>query len=553
MLVALAEHLGLNRIGVRQALLLGFASWAAFAVASLLHISNAYWAAMPVWVIFQTTRGLMIMRGLGRVAGTIIGAAFGFAILHVVADPYIQLFGLALWVGCTATLTHVLPGVAAYGALMTGMTAAVVVLPVVLSSEPTWDLAMARVECSLIGVIIATVLVGFAVPDAKRAAFYMRARQMAGDAVAYVMLILRGAPDKECRKLEHGIFAGMSEITQTWGVVTAGSFRARRRLEHVGALVVASLSVMAAGRALQVRGNTRKYEPTAEELKRLSDRWRQIGPQDGHEPVTENIGDPRLAAALADLIAAEESLRTGSSNGRVSNLSTDRNWYIGLRIGLVSGTVTWLASVTAHAVPWPSGELAALGVCIFSMVLGSMPMPQLIAPHMLKGATAGVLAALLYRFGLQPHVHTLPELLASIAPFLLVGGFARVSPHTAKPAIDANMCFLLASQAVLPAVTDPFVILSEAAALMLAAIVTTTGFILIPRRPAREAARTLTAIRRDLERLAAGRSAGGGEHWDLGVTRQILRLTLHVSRAGDDIAQRPSGLLDVINLGHAII
>lgn len=49
MLVALGEHLGLNRTGVRQALLLGFASWAAFAVASLLHISNAYWAAMPVF------------------------------------------------------------------------------------------------------------------------------------------------------------------------------------------------------------------------------------------------------------------------------------------------------------------------------------------------------------------------------------------------------------------------------------------------------------------------------------------------------------------------
>jgi len=82
---------------------LGFASWAAFAVASLLHISHAYWAAMTVWVIFQTTRGLMIMRGFWRIAGTIVGAALGFAILHMVGDPYVQILCLSLWIGGTAS------------------------------------------------------------------------------------------------------------------------------------------------------------------------------------------------------------------------------------------------------------------------------------------------------------------------------------------------------------------------------------------------------------------------------------------------------------------
>ena len=169
--------------------------------------------------------------------------------------------------------------------------------------------------------------------------------------------------------------------------------------------------------------------------------------------------------------------------------------------------------------------------CIFSMVLGSLAQPQAVAPHMLKGVLAGVVAALIYRFGVQPHVQTVPELLVSVAPFLLLGGLARASRRTAIAAIDANMCFLLASQAVLPAVTRPAAILSEAGALVAAAALVTSSFILLPRRHDRHAARTREDIRRDLERLLANPQARRGASWDQGMTRQIMRL---------DSAPRPS-------------
>lgn len=88
---------------------------------------------------------------------------------------------------------------------------------------------------------------------------------------------------------------------------------------------------------------------------------------------------------------------------------------------------------------------------------------------------------------------------------------------------------------------------------MLAVTLTTTGVILMPRRPGREAAKALDTIRRDLERLVASPRVTPSRRWRFGAARQILRLTLHVSRAGEANIQRPEGLLDMLNLGHAIL
>ena len=59
----------------------------------------------------------------------------------------------------------------------------------------------------------------------------------------------------------------------------------------------------------------------------------------------------------------------------------------------------------------------------------------------------GVLLAALYRLALQPGLASTSALLWSMVPFLLLGGFLRAHPRTAVAGVDANMCFLLASQA----------------------------------------------------------------------------------------------------------
>ena len=100
--------------------------------------------------------------------------------MHVPAHPYFPLALLGIWVALNAGLTHILRGVHGYGALFSGATAAIVVIPAVLTPGGSLELAMARVECTLIGVSVVTLVTGILTPSSPRNAFYANVRRVAG-------------------------------------------------------------------------------------------------------------------------------------------------------------------------------------------------------------------------------------------------------------------------------------------------------------------------------------------------------------------------------------
>ncbi|HJU71370.1 MAG TPA: FUSC family protein [Paucimonas sp.] len=565
MMRAAVGWLAPDRTTVSHALALFVAAISAFAIASLFHVQNAYWAVMPVWAIAQTRRGLMLERAFFRVSGTLIGAAAGFGILQAFNQPYLALAILAAWIALNSGLTHLLRGVHSYGALMAGITAAVVVLPSLLSPGQSLAIALARVECTLIGVVVVTLVTGLFTRDARRHAFYMRVRKLAGDAVAYAADLLQNGPQEG---LERRILTEISEVEAMATMVAAGSLDGYRRMRHVTAFIAASLAMMAAGQALQRRrsGTAWAADPLPGMLSGFAERLRTGRLPDAvlHDLqeliASARLANTRLAFALEQLIAAEDALfseerdaQTGQSGTKTIRLAPHREWTLARRTALVSGGVTFAGAALGIGSGWPEGELAALGVCIFSMILGSMPKPQAIAPAMLKGVSAGVVFAIFYRFVVQPHVATVPELVLSVAPFMLIGAFARANRRTTMPALDANMCFLLASQAVLPAVTDPSRILGGAFALLLAAAMVTGGFILLPRSPASLASDAACRILNDLRRLVLETRMHESGDWQPHALRQILRLMLHLGRADDLRRKAPKGLLATLNLGNAIV
>jgi uncharacterized membrane protein YccC len=485
MIRAIGNWLGLDRPAVGYALSLFAAATAAYTVACMLQIPNAYWAAMPVWVVAQPQRGVLLERAIFRVFGTLLGAVFGFGILQLFEQPLLTLAALSVWIAASSALTHILRRVHAYFALMAGITAGVVVLPSLLAPDHTFEIALARVECTLIGVFMVTVIAGMFTPAAQRAAFYLRVRNLASDAVIYVAQLLRGG---EQDVPERHILAEIAEVEAAASMVVAGSIDGYRRSRHVNAFIAASLALMAEGQILSRRrsGSNGEEDLLPDRLTAFANRLRNDNKQEVvHTGLMELIANARLANSrlafvLEQLIEAEAALF--SDNGRPQavmdnlrrktvGLAPPYEWRLARYAGLVSACATYAAGALGLLSGRMEGELAALGVCIFSMILGSMPKPQAIAPEMLKGAITGAFLAILYRFLIQPHVATIPQLILSIAPFMLIGAFARVSHKTALPAIDANMCFFLASQAVLPAVqNEPAQIVSGAGALMLAAI-----------------------------------------------------------------------------------
>jgi uncharacterized membrane protein YccC len=438
--------------------------------------------------------------------------------------------------------------------MMTGMTAAVVVLPSVLVPEQSVEITIGRVACTLIGVVVVTLVTGFFTPASQRDDFYRRVRDLAGDAVAFAAEAIATA--SAGAELKRRILAQISAVEAEAGLVSAGSFAAYRRLRHVNALIATSLAVMARARAVRARSRRgdRVPEQVTDDLAAFSDglragvaaeppRWNEAA--DGAGPELA-----RLSEALRQLRAAEQALFAGDPDAHAPNrkspyLAPHRDWALARRTGMVSGTVTFLAASAGYLSGWPVAELAALGVCIFSMVLGSMPMPAKVAPLLFGGVVVGVVLATLYRFALQPHLDSTPALLLSVLPFVLLGGLGRASRKFALPALDANMCFMLASQAGLPA-AGAVEILSGGGALIAAAGVVSAGFWLLPPQPERHAKDAARLIRRDLERLLIRPSAD----WHRATGRQILRLMLHLGRAGSGSA--PEGLLAALNFGHAV-
>jgi len=562
MLTGIGVALGLDRSAVISGLRLASAAWLAFAIASIWHVENAYWAAMPIWVITQPYRGLMLERGLFRILGTLVGAAVGFALLRGVADPLVVFATLGLWVAINAATTKLLRGVFGYATTMAGMTAAVVVIPAILQPEHGGELAVARVICTLIGVSVVTLVTGIWTPPSPRQTFYRQVRQLGFDAIAYAVMLLKGAPTQAVIAGEHTMLSAMAELQSNASLVSAGSVEGYRRLAHVDDLIVAALNLMAAARVgnhhLRVDGMLWGLPP-AEVTRRAEALPNAVSRPDAERrAATFGLGN-RLAEAFDQLAVAlqafdgETAGADARSFGRKATwLAPDRDSVLAAEIGLLAGGATFAACLLGHASGWAAGNLAALGVCIFAMVLGSLPVPRRIAPLMLQGTAAGIVVALLYRFLIQPHITTVPLLLLSVAPFLLVGGLARVSKRFAGPALDANMVFLLAGQAVLPPVTDAGAILNGAAAILLAAGVVCSGLLLLPDGRERRTRGARMAIQADLLRLVDRQVALDPAERVRETSRQILRLSRHLAKATALGQQAGVSLLATLNLGEAI-
>ncbi len=549
-----------RNLAVRAATL-ALSAWVAFALASLWHVEHAYWAAMPVWVVAQASRGVLLERAFFRVVGTLLGAAAGFGLLLLPVPPYAKLALLGLWVAASAGLTHLLRGVHGYGALLAGITAPIVVVPSVLAAAGSRELALARVECTLIGVLTATVITGLMTPRSPRQAFFERVRRACGDAAAFAARVLRDGPAGTVPE-ERRILAEISELEASSRLVLAGSLEGYRRLHDVDSMVVGALSLMGSALALAGDGNleARDRQHLPGHLERVAAHLHTVesaGAEAGFPPLAAGAAPSRLADGLARILDGDAALCGPDGAGRhrlrlpLARLAPHREWPQSFRTGLLAGGATFLACALALGTGWPLGILLAFGVSIFSMVLGSMTLPQDIAPKLLTGVLTGAFAAVIYRIAVQPAATTTPWLLLSIAPFLLLGGVLRAHPRTAIAGVDFNMCFLLASQAGSAAVRPGTAVL-ESLALATGAALMAGGFMLLPRRAVRQAREAAAVIRNDLRRMVEPDQDLAGTDWRARSFRQILRLALHLGRAKELGDRWPTGLLATLNLGHGI-
>ncbi|HAT1619880.1 TPA: hypothetical protein I8Y04_004902 [Raoultella planticola] len=335
-------------INISHGIRLSLAAWLSFSLAILLGIENAYWAAMPVWVISQQTREMMFQRGAYRIIGTLVGAVAGLTILRVNNNAWVIIFLISLTLTITLYTMRISQGTKGYAPQMTAVTLIIILAPALILKNNAWDLALSRIQCTFIGVIIATI------------------------------------------------------ITYPYTQATTNE------VWHHGLL-----------------------------------KWR--------------------------------------SDSSLTNLVLRRQRNVkALRFALLAGFGVLLCSGLFYQSGWQAGELVTLGVCIFTMALASLKNPYYMSFKMLTGVVCGVCIAFFYRIAVQPYELNSQLIILTILPFFLVGGLLRCWVKTAAPALDGNMCFLLASQAGMSAVPVQ-IALNECLALMLAVALVSCTYRLLLR------------------------------------------------------------------------
>lgn len=143
------------RLGLRTAV----GACLALLLAWLMGLENPQWAAMTVWAVAESVRGMLIEKSLFRVIGTVIGTVFGMLLIYAAGgDKLIVMLGLVVWVGLCAGAGSVLNGQASYGALLSGYSASLVALLGTGASFGILELGEDRLLTVMTGVIIVLVL-----------------------------------------------------------------------------------------------------------------------------------------------------------------------------------------------------------------------------------------------------------------------------------------------------------------------------------------------------------------------------------------------------------
>lgn len=565
---SLIRKIGLDKQAVIYGLQLAFSAWLAFAIASFLHIPNPFWAAMPVFVVAQATRGLAFERGLYRIIGTAAGAIAGFGMIQFVQDaPYATIAMLAVWIAVFGALTHLIYGVKSYAALMAGITAVVVVIPCMFVPQHYQELALARVACTFIGVITITLSSALLTPHADRSRFYLSVCEVAASACYLLGTTLKGVT-KEGARQEAEILQKISQLETASIAIMAGSPAAVKQKRVINALIVSTIGLIATSRRLHTRN--RPGQPLAPELgNRLltlstlnQDNAREILDKQ-HMAESVALGesvDPTLARHLQRMLKGTRWLLAYDAEAARFAFSRDTpvlapstNWGLARQTGLLCGLITLFSASLAYAGGSFIGEMTALATAMFSLVLGSMLKPQIIAPHLLKGILVGSVIAAGYRLAIFPHIHSTWLVVLSIMPFLLVGGLARASVMFRFPALDACMAFLLGSQAMLPArAVTTMDVLAESGSMMVAACIVAGGFILMPRRSDRHVNEATATINRDLFRLINHSRDLPAERWMARSVRQTLRLTSHLAQTTQRHSLAPAHIVSALNFGHSV-
>ncbi|MBA8879414.1 FUSC family protein [Phyllobacterium myrsinacearum] len=195
----------------------------ALMVAFALNLQQPQWAMMTVFIVSQPIAGMVISKGLFRLAGTLIGALAAVAITAATGDTqWLFVASIALWVALCTFAASMLRNPESYGAALAGYTAVIIALPAFGQSHLLIEVAYARCTEIMLGIVCAGIASRFFQPQLARTALVEGLENCIADLARYTSDAIAGSDSGQLKTAHRKLIADTQALA---------AMRAHARLE----------------------------------------------------------------------------------------------------------------------------------------------------------------------------------------------------------------------------------------------------------------------------------------------------------------------------------
>ncbi len=175
-------------------------------VAMRIGLPRPFWAMMTSYVVANPFSGPVRSKAAYRVGGTILGSLATVLLVPSLANsPELLSLVLALWVGGCLYIALLDRTPRSYVFMLAGYTAALIAFPAVGDPGTIFDVALARVEEIILGIVCATLVHSLVFPQSLGPVLLARLDRAIGDAQQWIGDALadgdRGRSGQDRRKL----------------------------------------------------------------------------------------------------------------------------------------------------------------------------------------------------------------------------------------------------------------------------------------------------------------------------------------------------------------
>ncbi|GAB5340116.1 FUSC family protein [Pseudomonas sp. TH04] len=506
-------------------------------------LQQPQWALTTVFIVGQSTSGMVLAKGAYRLLGTFVGAVASLVMIGVCGQaPLLFLLCMALWLALCTTGASLLRNHAAYGFVLAGYTTAIIALPATAAPLGVFDEAVARCQEISLGILCASIASTILWPRRVEQTLAVQGRAAWQAGMRAAASELQGTDQRK------GLLEALGRLVAVDAQRDHAWFEGPKGRRRSQALRVLSRDVLGLLRAARGVARQRMMLDDASFVTTWVEDVAATLRQERHEALPElsrrltlALADPRLSPeanfCLMQLAQVLRLVNVGAltlaavETGRVPPGAPGAlSWHRDIEQGVLGGVRSALAFLAVAAfwmfTAWPSG-LGAVSISgVVLSLFAARENPSASSLNFLKGIALSIPVAGCVRFALLPGFDGFPLLCMALGVPLF---FASLCMSRANLAASASAFCIFFVNNVGPSnlmTYDIAAFLNKAIATLVGVGIAVVVFRLIPLNPGeRHYRRMFTASLFDLAQLTS-RPLEQAESWFGGrMADRLIRLS----------------------------